>query len=86
MLNASTVEGVSRNQPQRLLNTNEFNPKTPQIPGAVMTGIAGFLETDEPVVKINLANEYDMPATSFMLMLLIRLQQLENKRSGLIRS
>lgn len=86
MLNASTVEGVGRNQPQRLLNTNEFNPKTPQIPGAVMTGIAGFLETDEPVVKINLANEYDMPATSFMLMLLIRLQQLENKRSGLIRS
>ncbi len=78
MLNASTVEGVGRNQPQRLINTTEFEPKTPQIPGAVMTGIAGWPNTDEPYVHISLANEYDMPATSFMLLLLTRLQKMED--------
>ena len=77
MLNASTVEGVGRNQPERLFNTTDFDPKTPQIPGAVMTGIAGHMATDEPYCNISLANEYDMPATSFMLMALIELQKLE---------
>lgn len=79
MFNASTVEGVGRNQPQRLINTTEFDPKVPQIPGAVMTGIAGYLETDEPFINSSLANEYDMPATSFTMMLLIRLQEIENQ-------
>lgn len=77
MMNISTVEGVGRNQPQRLINTTEFDPKVPQIPGAVFTGFSGYPLTDEPYADTSLANEYDMPATAFMLMLLIRLQQAE---------
>ncbi len=77
MMNISTVEGVGRNQPQRLINTTEFDPKTPQIPGAVFPGFSGYPLTDEPYADTSLANEYDMPATTFMLMLITRLQALE---------
>ena len=35
---ASTVEAVGRNQPERLINTDEFFPPVPQIPGARISG------------------------------------------------
>ncbi len=43
---ASTVEGVGRNQPAQFIAT-EFSPPTPRIPGAVMCGIGGTA-ADQP--------------------------------------
>lgn len=75
---ASTVEAIGRNQPERLINTDEFFPPTPQIPGAVMTGICGT-ENDEPVeLKRNINggfndSEYDMPPTAMLMWLMSEL-------------
>lgn len=43
---ASTVEGVGRNQPAQFIAT-EYSPPTPPIPGAVMNGIGGTA-ADQP--------------------------------------
>jgi len=72
---ASTVEGVGRNQPERLINTDEFFPPTPQIPGAVMTGIAGT-STDEPAeFRGGCESEYDMPPTAMLMWLMLELME-----------
>ncbi len=69
----STVEGVGRNQPERYVNTDEFFPPVPQIPGAVMTGITGG-QDDEPVeFAMGVEAEYDMPPTSLLMWLLCEL-------------
>lgn len=47
-LHASTVVGVGHNHPGRFVNSQAFDPPTPQIPGAVMNGIGGNAE-DQPV-------------------------------------
>jgi len=71
--NASTVEGVGRNQAQRFMNGDEFLPPTPQIPGAVMTGITGT-ENDEPAPFGTLCDaEYDIPPTALLMWLLTEL-------------
>jgi hypothetical protein len=68
--NASSVEGVGNNQPPRFMNGDEFCPPTPQIPGAVMTGITGT-EDDEPAPFGTLCDvEYDMPPTSLLIWVL----------------
>lgn len=69
----STVEGLGYNQPMRLMS-EEFYPPTPQIPGAVMTGILGD-ESDEPVPAGGILHEYDIPPTSILMWLLAELQQ-----------
>jgi hypothetical protein len=72
-LNASTVEGVGRNQPERLINTDEFFPPVPQIPGAVMTGTIGT-DTDEAApFRGGVETEYDMPPTAMLLWFLLEL-------------
>jgi hypothetical protein len=69
----STVEGLGYNQPVRLIS-EEFFPPTPQIPGAVMTGILGD-EFDEPVLAGGILHEYDMPPTSLLMWLLAEIQE-----------
>lgn len=63
---SSAVEGVGYNQPQRGF-FGEFFPPTPQIPGAVFTGI-----TAGSIISQNsgFANEYDMPIVGSVLWLL----------------
>ncbi len=66
-LNRSTVEGIGRNQPERLMNTFQFFPPVPQIPGAVMTGIPGD-EMDNPrEFAGGTEAEYDMPGTGLLM-------------------
>jgi hypothetical protein len=75
---ASTVDGIGRNQPERLIG-GEFFPPTPQIPGAVMTGIVGTGK-DEPlkpgVRQPGIANvdvEYNMPQTAMLMWMMLEL-------------
>lgn len=63
---SSTVEGVGYNQPHRGL-FGEFFPCTPQIPGAVSTGISPNSFNPR---GFGLDNEYDMPMVGWMLWLL----------------
>jgi hypothetical protein len=67
---ASTVEGVGLNQPMRFVNCGEFFPPTPQIPGAVMTGIQGDTDDNPEPFGNNCSTEYDMPPTSMLMWLL----------------
>jgi hypothetical protein len=70
---ASTVEGVGLNQPLRFINVGEFFPPTPQIPGAVMTGIQGDENDNPEPFANNCSTEYDMPPTALLLWLLSEL-------------
>jgi hypothetical protein len=63
---ASAVEGVGYNQPHRGFY-GEFFPPTPQIPGAVSTGITAGSFTP---AGYGFANEYDMPIVGGVLRLL----------------
>ena len=76
--NSSTVEGVGRNQPQRLINVDEFIPPTPQIPGAVMTGIGACPGDDIPEQGRGCTAEYDLPPTSMLIWVLKELSELES--------
>ena len=44
---ASTVEGVGHNHPRQFVNSHEFRPPTPRLPGAVMNGLGGTVD-DQP--------------------------------------
>jgi len=70
---ASTVEGVGLNQPLRFINGGEFFPPTPQIPGAVMTGIQGDDNDNPEPFGNNCSTEYDMPPTAMLTWLLSEL-------------
>ena len=70
---ASTVEGVGLNQPMRFVNANEFFPPTPQIPGAVMTGIQGDTDDNPEPFGNNCSTEYDMPPTAMLMWMLSEL-------------
>jgi hypothetical protein len=70
----STVEGVGYNQPERLISA-EFFPPTPQIPGAVMSGIIGS-DDDEPLPSGSISHEYDMPPTSLLMWALSELMEV----------
>jgi hypothetical protein len=67
---ASTVEGVGLNQPLRFINCGEFFPPTPQIPGAVMTGIQGDDNDNPAPFGNNCSTEYDMPPTAMLMWML----------------
>lgn len=77
-LDASMVEGVGRNQPERLIYTF---PPVPQIPGAVFTGMIGT-EKDEPrrfwvegdAVFTDDA-EYNLPPTAMLMWLMSELSE-----------
>ena len=45
--NSSTVEGIGHNHPRQYVNSSEFKPATPSLPGAVMNGIGGTVD-DQP--------------------------------------
>jgi len=70
---ASTVEGVGLNQPLRFVNCGEFFPPTPQIPGAVTTGIQGDDNDNPEPFGNNCSTEYDMPPTAMLMWLLSEL-------------
>jgi hypothetical protein len=72
---ASTVEGVGLNQPLRFINGNEFFPPTPQIPGAVTTGIQGDANDQPEPFGNNCSTEYDMPPTALLMWLLCELSK-----------
>ena len=73
---ASTVEGVGFNQPVRFVG-GEFFPPTPQIPGAVMTGICGD-DDDNPVpFANNCSTEYDIPANAPLMWLLSEMEMIQ---------
>ena len=79
-LDASTVEGVGLNQPMRFINGDEFFPPTPQIPGAVMTGIQGDANDNPEPFGNNCSTEYDMPPTAMLMWLLSEVSSVENRR------
>jgi hypothetical protein len=68
---ASTVEGVGYNQPHRGFY-GEFFPPTPQIPGAVSTGL--LAHSFDPA-QYGWANEYDMPIVGAVLWLMTDISQ-----------
>jgi len=70
---ASTIEGVGLNQPLRFINDGEFFPPTPQIPGAVMTGIMGDADDNLESFSNNCSTEYDMPVGASLMWLLSEL-------------
>ncbi|NLG24727.1 MAG: hypothetical protein GX558_05180 [Clostridiales bacterium] len=77
-LGASTCEGLGRNHYQQLINTDEFLPPVPQLPGAVQTGIGCIDGTDSIQLGVDLVScEYDMPATSSLLAALADLVSCE---------
>jgi hypothetical protein len=63
---ASAIEGVGYNQPDRGLY-GEFFPPTPQIPGAVSINL---LEESFDPEKYGMVNEYDMPIAGDVLWLM----------------
>lgn len=73
---SSTVEGVGLNQPMRYMNGGEFFPPTPQIPGAVMTGIQGDAQDEPEPFANNCSTEYDIPSGAPLLWLLSELSSL----------
>ena len=74
---ASTVEGLGRNQPERLVNVGEFFPPVPQIPGAVMTGMCGD-QLDNPMpFTPGLQCEYDMPSNALLMWVMSELAQVK---------
>ena len=77
----SSVEGVGYNQPQRGFY-GEFFPPTPQIPGAVSTGM-----TSESIISQDsgFANEYDMPIVGLVLWLMTDLAERSSDRLHLRR-
>lgn len=72
--NASTVMGIGRNQPAHFLST-EFDPPTPEIPGAVMNGIGGTVD-DRPALNPGTWQtcEYWTPMIGYTLWLLAEFQ------------
>ncbi len=70
---ASTIEGVGLNQPLRFINVGEFFPPTPQIPGAVMTGIMGDKDDNPEPFANNCSTEYDVPVGAPLMWLLSEL-------------
>lgn len=74
-LDASTVEGVGRNQPERLINGDEFFPPVPQIPGAVMTGAVGDANDEMAPFRMGVDSEYDMPPTSMLIWAMLEIAE-----------
>jgi hypothetical protein len=72
---ASTVEGLGHNHPPAFVNTVEFYPPTPRLPGAVMNGLGGTAD-DMPFVGDGIyhVSEYWTPMVSYTVWLMAQLQ------------
>ncbi|WP_439581906.1 glycoside hydrolase family 9 protein [Dyadobacter bucti] len=72
--NSSTIVGVGYNQPKPYINSNEFKPATPLLPGAVMNGLGGDKD-DHPVQGSGNYNisEYWTPMVAYTLWLMTEL-------------
>lgn len=74
---ASTVEGIGHNHPSQFVNTVEFLPITPRLPGAVMNGLGGTID-DQPLMGEGIYNvsEYWTPMVSYTVWLMAELQHV----------
>ncbi|MHB0961456.1 MAG: glycoside hydrolase family 9 protein [Pirellulaceae bacterium] len=72
---ASTVEGIGHNHPPRFVNTAEFFPPTPPLPGAVMNGLGGTAD-DHPFLGDGIyhVSEYWTPMVAYTVWLMAELQ------------
>lgn len=75
-LRSSTVVGVGHDHPPPFVNTVEFSPPTPPLPGAVMNGLGGTAE-DQPFMGDGIyhVSEYWTPMVAYTIWLLARLQK-----------
>jgi hypothetical protein len=72
---ASTVEGIGHNHPPQFVNTVEFRPPTPRLPGAVMNGLGGTTD-DQPYIGDGVyhVSEYWTPMVGYTVWLMALLQ------------
>ncbi len=72
---ASTVEGVGHNHPPPFVNTVEFYPPTPRLPGAVMNGLGGTA-ADQPFMGDGIyhVSEYWTPMVAYTVWLMAQLE------------
>ena len=80
---ASTVEGVGHNHPPPFVNTVEFFPPTPRLPGAVMNGLGGTAD-DQPYMGDGVyhVSEYWTPMVSYTVWLMAMLQEGSTPAKG----
>mgnify|MGYP001813529844 FL=1 len=73
---ASTVEGIGHNHPPQFVNTVEFFPPTPRLPGAVMNGLGGTID-DQPFMGDGIyhVSEYWTPMVAYTVWLMAELQR-----------
>jgi hypothetical protein len=73
---SSTVVGIGYNHPKQFMNSVEFKPGTPALPGAVMNGLGGTAE-DQPALYDGSYHtaEYWTPMVAFTMWLLALLQR-----------
>jgi hypothetical protein len=78
---ASTMEDVGRNQPKQF-RTDEFNPVTPQIPGAVMNGIGGTVDDRPNLLPGQWQTcEYWTPMTCYTMWLMAELEGADGEQN-----
>ena len=72
---ASTVEGIGHNHPPQFVNTVEFFPPTPRLPGAVMNGLGGTID-DQPFMGDGIyhVSEYWTPMVAYTVWLMAEFQ------------
>ena len=73
---ASTVEGIGHSHPLQFVNTVEFFPPTPRLPGAVMNGLGGTID-DQPFMGDGIyhVSEYWTPMVAYTVWLMAELQR-----------
>jgi hypothetical protein len=79
---ASTVEGIGHNHPLQFVNTVEFFPPTPRLPGAVMNGLGGTVD-DQPFMGEGIyhVSEYWTPMVSYAVWLMAELQHGDSSQA-----
>jgi hypothetical protein len=72
---SSTVEGIGHSHPPQFVNTTEFLPFTPRLPGAVMNGLGGTAD-DQPFLGNGVyhVSEYWTPMVAYTMWLMAALQ------------
>ena len=75
-LGSSTVAGIGHNHPKQFINSTEFKPGTPLLPGAVMNGLGGTAE-DQPARYDGSYHtaEYWTPMVAYTMWLLALIQK-----------
>jgi hypothetical protein len=72
---ASTVQGIGHNHPPQFVNTSEFSPQTPELPGAIMNGLGGTMD-DQPFIGEGVyhVSEYWTPMVGYTMWLMALLE------------